>query len=270
VRPLRPPLRWAGSKRGLLPKLATLIPSDFGRYFEPFSGSACLFFAIRPRVSVLGDVNADLIDFYRTLRRHPNLLHQSLSRQRKSSSNYYRWRALQPGKLDALKRATRFLFLNRLCFNGVYRTNRKGEFNVPLGENVGSFPDASDLRRCAIALRSASLVRGDFQATLSKMGRGDFAYLDPPFWRRNLEEPGQFGYGGFAIEKDQERLVKCLRDIHRSGGYFMLSFSRSPLTDALGSIYHTRRFVVTRNVAGYRSLRRRDAEIVITNYASTL
>src|SRR5258706_5000854 len=128
-----PFLRWAGSKRKLLPLLVPLIPASYNCYFEPFVGSACLFFAVRPRRAVLSDINADLIGAYSQVAAHPRRTWRIVSTLPKGAQAYYHIRRSLLQASSPQDSAARFIYLNRHCFNGVYRTNKTGMFNVPIG-----------------------------------------------------------------------------------------------------------------------------------------
>ena len=132
VRGASPFLRWAGSKRQLLPVLAAYWSDDYCRYVEPFAGSACLFFHLQPPKALLADINQELVLTYQVVRSHPHEVAAALGCLRKSRSNFLDLRAAVPTLLSAPQRAARFIYLNRFCFNGLYRTNRKGQFNVNL------------------------------------------------------------------------------------------------------------------------------------------
>src|SRR5579875_3616159 len=154
----KPFLRWAGSKRRILPTLVQYVPERYRSYVEPFMGSACLFFAVNPASAVLADINADLVSTYRTVRKCPRVLAAALAKIPASKPHYEAYRKVCSSTLDSFNSALRFIFLNRLCFNGVYRTNREGLFNVPMGTRLGSIPDAEHLASCARALRSKTLL----------------------------------------------------------------------------------------------------------------
>ena len=163
--PIRPLLRWAGSKRKLLSRLAPFWnPGRHRRYIEPFAGSACLFFELRPEKAILGDTNRELIHLYRAVRVSPESLFYRLAHIRRDARTYYRWRAIDPLRTDPETRALRFLYLNRNCFNGIYRTNVDGDFNVPFGGKEGKPLGAierDDFMRAAERLRCARFVVGD-------------------------------------------------------------------------------------------------------------
>jgi DNA adenine methylase len=130
--PAKPFLRWAGSKRKQLARLRSYWSDGFSRYVEPFAGSACLFFELAPPAAVLGDTNRELIEVYKVARDDPARLYRRLCRIERDRRTYNRWRGVDPKSLDRDTRALRFLYLNRNCFNGIYRTNESGQFNVPM------------------------------------------------------------------------------------------------------------------------------------------
>src|SRR5713226_3861706 len=129
----QPLLRWAGSKRQILPILAKYWNDGFNRYVEPFVGSACLFFHLGPPAALLGDINDELLGTYRYVRFRYSEVSNLLHKMRKGEREYYKIRALKANQLSPAKRAARFIYLNRYCFNGLYRTNGNGSFNVPFG-----------------------------------------------------------------------------------------------------------------------------------------
>lgn len=162
-----PLLRWAGSKRKLVTLLRLAIPEGVKRYIEPFAGSACLFFATRPGAAVLGDINAELINTYDVVRKHPRRVARIVHAMPRTKRQYYRVREVKPETLTAIERAARFVYLNRNCFNGVYRTDRQGNFNVPMGKKTGRVPTEVEFYRCSVALRNAELRQTDFQEAVS-------------------------------------------------------------------------------------------------------
>jgi DNA adenine methylase len=261
-----PVFRWAGSKRKLLPELMSQVPTKYSRYVEPFAGSACLFFALRPAKAVLGDCNAELIRAYSTIRRHPWLVHAAASSWPVTQDFYYKIRDSVVTVTSPITAAARFAYLNRYCFNGVFRTNRAGQFNVPMGTGMGEFPSASTFYRCSIALRSAELRDKDFRSTLRNVGRNDFVYLDPPYAKEKGRFRGEYGYGTFTVA-DIDCLLECLEQIDRRGAAFLLSYSHCrEIRPALAKWSH-RSLLVRRHVAGFAQDRGRVREVLIANYA---
>ena len=154
-KPWSPPIfRWAGSKRKLVPILLKHCPSSYGRYIEPFAGSACLFFALKPKKAILGDINEELLRAYNTIRKHPKMVARAAKVIPNSKVMYYKIRNTDPNILNPVDRAARFVFLNRFCFNGVYRVNKRGQFNVPRGYRTGQIQDESMFYRYSLLLRS--------------------------------------------------------------------------------------------------------------------
>ncbi len=261
----QPLLRWAGSKRKLLPELMTRAPAAPRRYVEPFAGSACLFFALKPARAVLGDINSELLETYSVLTKHPRLLARAVHSIKTTKREYYRIRRIDPKGLSPLDRAARFIYLNRNCFNGVYRTNQLGCFNVPRGLRTGDTPNERIFVRCAYALRSAEFRPGDFANCLSDVRKGDFVYLDPPYAIDDRRLTGEYGYGTFQ-SSDLVRLIECLRTIDRGGAHFLLSYLDCPLLRKLVDRAWARSIIaVRRHVAGFSKHRSTVNEVLISN-----
>lgn len=257
-------VRWAGSKRKLLPALLRCAPSRFERYVEPFVGSACLFFALAPRQALLSDFNEDLITAYRVVRHTPAKVARMLSECPVTASEYLRVRAQDPTQLSRIDRAVRFLYLNRLCFNGVYRTNRRGEFNVPMGSRTGAMPTGDMLRRCARMLRHATLVRADFEKALTGVGAGDFVYLDPPYATADRPAYGEYGYDCFG-EEDVQRLAEVVRRLDRAGAVVLISYSHSDILRRALRGWSVRELAVRREIAADAGHRRASPEVLVSN-----
>lgn len=176
-----PFLKWAGGKRWLVPEIKSRVPAFQGTYFEPFLGGAAVFFGLRPDRAVLADLNDDLVQLYETMRDAPTELHNAMcSHQLKhDKSYYYRTRASEP--TDPIQRAARTLYLNRTCFNGLWRVNRRGEFNVPMGSKTSVvFPNES-FSKISAALYNVQFHAQDFERTIDSAGENDFVYVDPPY-----------------------------------------------------------------------------------------
>jgi DNA adenine methylase len=262
-----PFLRWAGSKRKLIARLARYWSMDYRRYIEPFVGSACLFFGLGPKKAILGDINRDLIETYRQIRHCPDDVFVALHRLKKGKAEYIRLRSTDPALLPPIERAARFIYLNRFCFNGLYRTNRHGSFNVPYGaDRSGDLPSREALTKCAELLQRAQLVAGDFELVLNHVGRDDFVYLDPPFSvkaRRVFKEYGPSVFG----PDDVDRLETWLRILSARGAAFLVSYADSAEARRLSKHYHVRFVAVQRNIAGFSKDRVRARELLISNRA---
>jgi DNA adenine methylase len=260
----KPFLRWAGSKRKQLSRLAPFWSPDHERYVEPFAGSACLFFELAPKAAVLGDSNRELIEVYRVVRDEPERLYQRLCRIRRDLPTYRRWRNLKPESLDRETRALRFLYLNRNCFNGIYRTNKNGEFNVPMGTRIGKYFSKDDLLCCSKLLQGTTLVVGDFLKTLERVKAGDFVYLDPPYAvisRRIFKEYGKKTFD----TSDIPRLSESLSGIVKRSADFLVSYADSTEARALALNWYSLRLPIRRHIAGFAGDRKKAYEWLISN-----
>lgn len=178
---LVPPLKWAGGKRWFAKKHRHLLPDSYVNYIEPFVGSAALFFAVKPEKAILADLNPDLINLYSIIRSDPGSLRNRLVKhQRLHSKDYfYKVREMQPR--SDLSKAARFLYLNRTCWNGLYRVNAQGKFNVPIGTKTSVVMDTDDFAGLAALLNNATLLCADFEKIIDMAEKEDFLFIDPPY-----------------------------------------------------------------------------------------
>jgi DNA adenine methylase len=260
----KPFLRWAGSKRKQLSRLAPFWSAEHERYVEPFAGSACLFFELAPNAAVLGDSNSELIEVYRVARDEPERLYRRLCRIRRNVPTYLCWRHLNPKSLDRETRALRFLYLNRNCFNGIYRTNMDGGFNVPMGRRPGAYFSKDELLNCSKLLQRATLVAGDFAKTLQKVKAGDFVYLDPPYAVTSRRIFKQYGKKTFNTA-DIPRLSESLAGIVKQDADFLVSYADCTEARALALEWHSVRLPIRRHVAGFTGYRKKAYEWLISN-----
>lgn len=234
----RPFLKWAGGKTQLLGALDALAPRAFGAYLEPFVGSGALFFHLsragRLGRVLLSDANAELIDTYCALRDDVEAVIDRLAGHSYDRDHYYAVRALDPWTLDRSARAARMIYLNKTGYNGLYRVNRHGRFNVPFGRyNTPLICDAGNLRAVAAALREAELVCLPFATAAERAGRGDLVYFDPPY--APLSATARFtAYqrDGFALD-DQARLRDTCLALTGRGVQVLVSNSDTPAVHAL-------------------------------------
>jgi DNA adenine methylase len=268
LRSAAPFLRWAGSKRKLLPKLMPYWGVGYKRYIEPFAGSGALFFALQPDDAVLSDINLELIEALESVRDAPKEIHRRLSRIKHTKDEYYRIRSQDKSSLDGRGRAIRFIYLNRYCFNGLYRTNLAGQFNVPFAASgTGEIPPLDVFLDNARRLSAARLIHGDFDTVVrAEVKAGDFIYLDPPYAVANRRIFRQYGPQTFGLE-DLEKLKLLLEHIDACGANFLLSYADCKESRILGAAWHHRRVYTQRNIAGFHLHRRRAAETLITNIA---
>lgn len=259
-----PFLRWAGSKRQHVPFLRQWwSASEYKRYIEPFAGSAALFFAIAPSRAVLGDLNGELIQTYRAVRDDPAAVHRRLIRFAKGRAAYERLRATRRG--HPAWEAARFIYLNRFCFNGLYRTNLQGEFNVPYGAPKNyHLPNLDQLRACADLLIQARLMHADFRRLSGLIKPGDFVYMDPPYAISSRRVFIEYSSAHFSA-KDLDELAVWLEEIDRRGASFIVSYADGHEARNVFRGWKRRRFAVRRNVAGFAGARRDHYELFISN-----
>ncbi|MCD9029093.1 Dam family site-specific DNA-(adenine-N6)-methyltransferase [Luteimonas sp. BDR2-5] len=263
---MRPLVRWAGSKKKLLPKLSEYWLPTYERYIEAFAGSASLFFHLEPSCALLNDSNNELIEAYNVLKQDPHGLHEKLISIENSEETYYEWRSADTARMSQFDAAVRFFYLNRFCFNGIYRTNRSGQFNVPYGgQKSGAVPTLDEWMQASERLKSAELSSEDFESFVLRNARqGDFVYLDPPYAVSNRRIFRQYSAQTFGVE-DVQRLSDVLYEIDQRGAKFVVSYAKSPETKEIALGWKVRQTVAQRNVAGFSEHRRQAVEVFITN-----
>ena len=263
----KPLIRWAGGKRLISQKLLTLIPRKFGTYFEPMIGSGALFFALRPKEAMLGDINSELINFYQVIKTAPEDFHRQTSRLRASKKTFYRLRTSNP--LSPLSRAVRFFYLIRLSWNGLYRVNKQGKFNVPFGERrPQELVGLAEIRAASHALRHAQFMSGDFQTSTTLAKSGDFVFFDPPYPKGAIANNGFARYHetGFTLE-DHAHLSRHARTLSEKGVYVLITEAATHrILDLYRHDFRIKLFKSYSLIAANKKWRRRVYEAVITNY----
>jgi DNA adenine methylase len=266
-----PIVKWVGGKTKLLPELLRRAPSTYRRYFEPFFGGGALFFRLLPEGAVLTDVNRALVECYEAVKLDPESVVHALGRHRKCHSEgyYYEtreaWNAGDRGDSPG-ERAATFIYLNKTCYNGLWRVNSRGHFNVPAGryENP-SILDPAALRAASSALSRATLSVASFERVLEQADRGDFVYFDPPY--HPLSETASFtSYtsGGFG-PAEQERLADVFRELASRGCAVMLSNSDTPFIRKLYAAFRIERVMCPRAINSKADARGAIAELIVTN-----
>jgi DNA adenine methylase len=271
-------VKWAGGKAQLVPRFRQVFPparggpesrpAGFERYFEPFLGGGAVYLALRPARAVLSDLNADLMNAWRVVRDDPEALMAALDAHVYDRAHYYRVRALEPEALDPVQRAARFIYLNKTCYNGLYRVNSRGRFNVPFGRypRPPKLYDRANLLAISRLLRDAELLCAPFEEGTEGAGPGDFVYLDPPY--DPLSPTANFtGYteGNFTRE-DQRRLAAHVRDLDRRGCLVAVSNSDTPEIRELYRGFHIETVRMPRNINCKPDGRAPVHELLITNF----
>jgi DNA adenine methylase len=242
---MNPIIRWAGSKRYLAKYLLPEFPKTLNRYVEPFCGSASLFFLLEPKQALLSDINFELINALQVIRSNNLDVMNKYESLPDDKEVFYLVRSLDPNTLSRTERAARFLYLNRLCFNGLYRTNKAGIFNVPYSGQRNS--------------------NKDFKETIERTVAGDFIYVDPPYASTDRKSFCEYDANSFGI-KDIEDLWTELTYADKRGVKFMLSYTECSEISRFSQRWSTTKIQVRRNIAGFAGHRRMATEVVIKNY----
>lgn len=264
----QPLLRWAGSKKRQFKVISLYFPSSFNTYIEPFAGSASFLFRMGPSKAKINDINSDLYDFYKYVQRNPRALHRDFLEIPRTAKTYYYVRR----KFNALGRGsektTLFYFLNRNCFNGIYRVNKGGAFNVPFSDDrVSPYLTMDEFEASCRIVRRAKIFCSDFEKFCRRWtSKGDFVYLDPPYYRTGSRIFNEYGWPTFT-SVDFRRLGQLLDHFDGIGAKFLLSFPRTQESIALARRWQSSTRFVRRTVAGNLTARRKQAEMLIFNYA---
>lgn len=213
---IKPFLKWVGGKSQLINELAKHIPSNYNKYIEPFVGGGAFFFYLNPKKAIISDSNRELITTYKAVRDNVDEIIKILKTYKNEETFFYKIRSLDTSTLDINERAARLIYLNKTCFNGLYRVNKKGEFNVPYGKRKSRFLNDEQLRDTSDFLKNVEIIHADYLETLGKFAeKGDFIFLDPPYYpvgkysdfKRYTKE---FFYedNHVALKEEFDRLVK--------------------------------------------------------------
>jgi DNA adenine methylase len=263
----KPILRWAGSKKRSLEYLLSTAPEQFERYIEPFAGSACLFFNLLPPKAVLGDINPQLIEFYRTVTRHGGRVFDIFSDLKRNSKTYYRVRDIYPSEAGVIRRAAYFFYLNRNCFNGIFRVNKSGKFNVPFSNSrVPAYPTKDEFLDSIKALASAKLDCSDFMKLCNKhVRKGDFVYLDPPYYVPKQRVFREYVPHDFASD-DVARLSRTLQLIDARSARFLMNYPDCDMMRTIARRWSYHPIEIRRTISGKSESRGISRELLIYNF----
>ncbi len=265
MRGVRPILRWAGSKQSSLDALASFF-TEGSRYLEPFCGSAALFFRLNPRQAVLSDLNKDLISFYTIAAEKPEEVYDLAVSFRRTADHYYRLRAEFNTATDTVRKAALFFYLNKNCFNGLFRTSRSGTFNVPFSPSrTGEYVCKTQFVARVEQLRTARLECADFESSITQhCRRHDFVFLDPPYSAAS-RYPFREYYPGCFSKADTDRLLNVLDLIEARRAQFVLTFSNAIDWDIASRGWHALAIRTRRNIAGFAGARKYVEDVIVTN-----
>lgn len=262
----RPFLKWAGGKQGLAASLVRRFPRSFRKFYDPFLGGGSIFFALRPKTAVVGDLNAWLVDCYAAIRTDWERVASILDTLTNTREDYLRIRALCPEELDLYHRAAHLIYLNKTCFRGLFRVNRKGQFNVPYGEYDRRYYSPPELAAAAVAMRDVEIRTADFEVCIADVAEGDFVYLDPPYYKLG-------GYSDFNRytryqfrENDHIRLAAVCRELDERKVLWAVSNSDTPFVRNLFEGYCMLP-ITNRREINLNSQNRDIRELLIINYS---
>ncbi len=268
--PPRPFVKWAGGKRQLLDILNAAAPANFGRYYEPFVGGGAFLFSQLPDSATISDANPELINCYQVIRDDVEALIRSLRQHKNEEEHFYAVRAKDLTKMTPVQRASRFIYLNKTCFNGLYRENKSGQFNAPFGryENP-KIVDKENLLAINKYLQESDvdIYCGSYKTVLDKAMAGDFVYFDPPY--APMTRTANFANylkGGFGLD-DQAELANVFADLTRRGVQVMLSNSNTPVIHDLYKNFNIQTIRAIRSINCKGGKRGKEAnEVLVTNY----
>lgn len=268
----KPFLRWAGGKSRLVSFLFNHIPPNFSagnRYYEPFLGAGSLFFRLRPFKATLSDNNKDLIECYKAVQKRPDLIAKYLRQHllNNCENYYYNMRARYNKSKPSIAKAALFIYLNKTCFNGIWRVNKKGEFNVPYGHiDIPLLPSKEELLNLSKALSDATVLHCDYRRIVRNVKEGDFIYFDPPYPPLNGTSYFTHYTKERFTEKDHVELASIADILNRKGCYIMVSNADTPY---IRSLYEDTFNIFEREVVRWIRTdghRYKVREIIITNY----
>jgi DNA adenine methylase len=258
----KPFLKWVGGKRSILDELQNRLPPQYQTYREPFIGGGALFFSVQPTKASLSDINFHLILTYKAVRDDvDNLIAELKIHQDRHNKEYFmKARTKIAREKNTTKIAALFIYLNKTCFNGLYRVNRSGEFNVPMGDYKDAvLYEEEVLRNDSTVLKGIDIEQRHFSQV--SIAREDFFYLDPPYHKTYAGYSG----GGFGDE-EHKRLAELCREIHQAKAYFMLSNSDTPFVRNLYKGFVVEQVSASRSVSCKAHQRGREDELIIRNY----
>ncbi|GAC42237.1 DNA adenine methylase [Paenibacillus popilliae] len=269
----QPFLKWAGGKRQLLPEIKKYIPKKINTYYEPFVGAGAVLFDLQPKRAVINDINGDLINTYNVIKNNVDELIEDLNKHKNDPDYFYKIRDLdRTGKyknLTNIERASRIIYLNKTCFNGLFRVNSQGQFNVPFGKYKSPQIVNEIVVRAVnhyLINSDVSILNGDYETALETASKGDFVYFDPPY--DPVSDTSSFtGYSLDGFDKeDQIRLRDVFIKLDQRGCKVLLSNSATDFIKDIYSDYHIKMVTASRNINSVASKRGKIDEVLVMNY----
>ena len=266
-----PIVKWVGGKRQLMFELFKNMPENYNRYFEPFIGGGALFFELQPDNAYISDMNEELINLYQVVRDNVDELITDLKKHDISKEYFMEIRNIDRTEdyenWSSVQKASRFIYLNRTCFNGMYRVNSKGEFNVPFGHYKNPrIVDENNLINCSNLLQRTEIRHADFSEILTKVQEGDFVYFDPPYVPLSATSSfTSYTKDGFDIDM-QFKLRDVCDELDTMGVNFLLSNSDTKLVNELYENYNIKKVFASRQINANADGRGKITEVLVRNY----
>lgn len=265
---MQPFLKWPGGKRWFISKYHTIFPNNYNSYFEPFLGGGSLFFYLEPPKATIADINSDLTNTYRMMAQQPKQLRTLLENHQKNHSETYYYKIRDVIPTNPLDCAARFIYLNRTCFNGMYRENKNGVFNVPIGTRDCFIEDVDQFDEYARILKNTSIRTQDFVDTIRDAAIGDFIFADPPYTIAQNQNSFIKYNGKLFSWKDQMRLLRALAKARDRGAIIVSTNASYPQLMQKYNEYGFYTQVLGRfsSISGTSNGRRKQEELLITSY----
>ncbi|GAB6636284.1 DNA adenine methylase [Streptococcus uberis] len=271
----KPFTKWTGGKRQLIPQLREYLPEKYNRYFEPFVGGGALLFELQPEQAVINDFNSELINAYKVIRDNPEELVSILKEHQLNNSKEYYLELRETdrnGKLETfskIEKAARILYMLRVNFNGLYRVNSKGQFNVPYGRYKNpKIVDENNIYNVSHYLKSneIEILNGDFEDSVRDASEGDLVYFDPPYIPLNkTSDFTSYTSDGFGMN-EQIRLCELMHELTERGVKVILSNSSAPIVYEMYHGFNINTVKATRMINSIASKRGKINEVIITNF----
>ncbi len=266
-------LKWAGGKRRTLTDLEALFPPKIDRYFEPFLGGGAVFFFIKqkydPKFCMISDINKDLIETYKAVRDNPKELMGFLNYFKKENSDkfYYSTRErFNKNAIKGLRRCAAFIYLNKTCFNGLYRVNSKNEFNVPYGKHKNpEIYNENSIFLASQLLKGVKIKHQDYRKILNYIKKGDFAYLDPCYDPMKITSFANYTPKRFC-EMDRIELAKTIKELKNKGAHIVLSNNNLPEIKEIYSDFNIKEILSSRSISSDARGRGKVIELAISNF----
>lgn len=265
---MTPFLKWPGGKQWLVRHNFDIFPGRFNNYYEPFLGGGAVFFALQPPKAVLSDINTELINLYACMRDYPQELKGIMEEHQRQHNKQYYYNIRGCEYATNLEKAGRFLYLNRTCFNGMFRVNRQGQFNVPIGTKNNCIYDLDMFEKYSELLKRADIINSDFVNVIENAKEGDLVFADPPYAVQKKQN-GFIKYNDHLFTwKDQERLFESLLEAKRRGALIVLTnVNCREVKDMYQSEgFFWREISRISSMAGKASKRGKITELLITSY----